>query len=55
MTQEYWTTRKVGYMEMADHLQNIRQTADGAERKKLSKELERIYNEISFIEEECLK
>lgn len=55
MTQDYWIARKNWYMEMISHIKEQRTAADGVERKKLTKELERIYNEIHYIEQECLK
>lgn len=53
---QYWETRKNWYNEMASHIKEQRDHATrGEERHKLSKELERIYNEINYINDHCLK
>ena len=55
MTKKYWQTRKNWYLEMASHIKEQRDhAARGDERQKLVNELERIYTEISFIDEKCL-
>ena len=54
MTKEYWKKRTEWYSEMAEHIKSQRENADQKERQRLSKELERVYNEIGFIKENHL-
>lgn len=54
MTKEYWMMRKQWYTEMADHLKEQRDRADQKDKQRLIKELERVYNEIGFINDQHL-
>lgn len=54
MNQEYWQTRRNWYQEMASHIKEQRNLASADEKQKLVKELERIYNEIAFINDNHL-
>ena len=54
MNKSYWEQRKQWYTEMAAHLKEQKEHADQQEKQKLSKELERVYNEIGFIRDNHL-
>lgn len=54
--KQYWETRKNWYREMVSHIKEQRDHATKSEERiKLSRELERIYNEINYINDNCLK
>ena len=54
MNRSYWEQRKQWYAEMAAHLKEQKDHADNQEKQRLAKELERIYNEIGFIQDNHL-
>jgi len=54
MTKDYWSSRIEWYADMARHLKEQKEHADQQEKQKLSKELERVYNEIGFIRDNHL-
>lgn len=51
MNKAYWTNRINEYKEMIRHIKEQRATAEPEDRRKLAVELERLFNEISIIEE----
>lgn len=51
MNKEYWQRRIAEYNEMIDHIKEQRSMAEPDERRKLAVELERLFNEISIIED----
>jgi len=56
MSKDYWQTRVLWYKEQASHIKEQKKHAEQPEERiKLLKELERVYNEISFIRDHCLK
>jgi len=52
MNREYWNMRIAYYQEQADHIREMRaKQIDHREKRRLTKELERIFLEIATIKE----